>query len=98
VLAVGIDLDDPVEVVLDRVLVAGPDGAADAGVEDVFDDDGTVVAGDGGGVVGRAVVDDHHAVDVRCSVVDNGADGASLVVRGDDGDGTHCRWLFSNRI
>jgi hypothetical protein len=89
VLAVGVDLDDEVVAVADRVPVARPDRPADAGVDHVFDHRRAVAPGDLGGVVRGAVVDHDHPVDVLPGLFDHGADGGCLVVGGDHGDGAH---------
>ena len=89
VLPVGVDLKHEIVVVTDGVLVARPDRATDARVEDVFDHRRAVLAGDVGGAVAGAVVDDDHLVDVLARALDDRADGVGLVVGGEDGDGSH---------
>ena len=82
VLAVAVEPDGELVAVLERVLEAGLDGAADAEVEREPDDRGAMRGGDAGGVVRRAVVDDDDVEGrvVGADLVDDAADRALLVV------------------
>ena len=91
VLAVAVDLHGEVEAVLERVLVAGLDRAADPEVEGEPDDPRARLGGEPGGRVGRAVVDDEDLefrVD-RADLAHDGGDRAGLVVRRHDRQPAH---------
>ena len=91
VLAVAVDLDGDVEVMLGRILDARLNGGADAEVVRQAEHGCAGRAGELGGAVGRAVVDDDD-LEVGVEVPDLGddlRDGARLVVGRDDGRFPH---------